>query len=89
MPSEMSVSMEAAPWRAFASAARWKGQPAQAHTGVVSASATHSQPSKPKGGTMAIRATGTVRIAATTSRMPRRDRLPAPSACSAPCALAP
>ena len=86
MPREMSVSIEAAPWRAFASAARWNGQPAQAQIGVVSASATHSHPSKPKGGTMAISATGTVRTAATTSLRPRRE--PAPSVRSAPGAYA-
>ena len=80
MPSEMSVSIEAAPWRAFASAARWNGQPAQAQTGVGSASATHSHPSKPNGGTMAISATGTVRIAATASRRPRSKLSRAPSA---------
>ena len=40
VPIEMSVSIVAAPWRAFRSAARWNGQPAQETTGVASASAS-------------------------------------------------
>ena len=36
----------------------WDFYAAQAHTGVVSANATHSHPSKPKEGTMAMSATG-------------------------------
>ncbi len=44
VPSEISVSMFAAPWRALASAARWKPRPLQKTTGVASANASHSQP---------------------------------------------
>ena len=50
---EMSVSIVAARWRAFSSAARWKPKPAQKTTGVASASASHSQPSNWSGGIIA------------------------------------
>ncbi len=41
VPIEISVSIVAAPCRAFTSAARWKGQPPQRTTGVASSSETH------------------------------------------------
>ena len=43
VPSEISVSIVAAPWRRFFQAARWNGQPAQSTTGVASCSASHCQ----------------------------------------------
>ena len=64
--------MVAPPCLALLSAARWNGQPAHAQTGVARASATHSQPSNPSGGTIAISARGTVSAAATVRRSPRR-----------------
>ena len=60
VPSEISVSMFAAPWRALASAARWKPSPLQKTTGVASANASHSQPEKCERGTIASRTSGTV-----------------------------
>ena len=36
VPSEMSVSIVAAPWRRLAQAARWNGQPPHSTTGVAS-----------------------------------------------------
>ena len=53
VPIEISVSIVAAPWRAFSSAARWKPKPAQKTTGVARASASHSQPANWSGGTIA------------------------------------
>ena len=49
VPIETSVSIVAAPCRAFTSAARWKSKPAQKTTGVASANASHSQPSNCSG----------------------------------------
>ncbi len=46
VPIEISVSIVAAPWRAFSRAARWKPKPAQKTTGVASANASHSQPAE-------------------------------------------
>ena len=56
VPTETSVSIVAAPWRALTKAARWKGQPAQRTTGVARAKATHSQPANWSGSTIATRA---------------------------------
>ena len=52
VPIEISVSIVAAPWRAFSSAARWNGRPAQRTTGVASANDSHSQPGNWSGGSM-------------------------------------
>ena len=38
VPSEISVSMVAAPWRRFGQAARWNGQPPHSTTGAASVS---------------------------------------------------
>ena len=43
MPSEMSVSMVAAPWRRFIHAARWNGHAPHSTTGTVRANASHCQ----------------------------------------------
>ena len=75
VPTEMSVSIVAAPWRALTEAARWKGQPAQKTTGVDRARATHSQPSNCSGITIASSASGTLRTAATTRRRRKRAGL--------------
>ena len=73
-PSETSVSMVEAPWRAFSAAARWNGHAAQATTGVVSTSSSQgaAPPSaSPIGGTMAISSTGTVSASETSARWRR------------------
>ena len=44
MPSDTSVSIDAAPCRAFLTAAAWNGHAAHTATGAVSASRTHCQP---------------------------------------------
>ena len=67
MPTEISVSIVAPPWRAAREAARWNPAPATSTTGVESASATHSQPEKRSAGTIETSTTGTVRTAAGTS----------------------
>lgn len=43
VPTEMSVSIVAAPWRRLVHVARWKGQPAQKTTGVASTSEAKPQ----------------------------------------------
>ena len=70
VPSEISVSMFAAPWRPLASAARWKPRPLQKTTGVASANASHSQPENWSAEIIPSRTSGTVRTIATASRRP-------------------
>ena len=43
-PTEISVSMDAVPWRALRRATRWNGHAAQVTIGAASAVSTHSQP---------------------------------------------
>ena len=43
VPTEIRVSMVAAPWRRFCQAALWNGQPAHSTTGVASWSESHCQ----------------------------------------------
>ena len=43
VPTEISVSMLATPWRRFCQATRWNGQPAHSTTGVASWSESHCQ----------------------------------------------
>ncbi len=69
VPTEISVSIVAAPWRAFRSVARWNPAPAQKTTGVARTSASHSQPSNWSGGTIVIAMSGAVSSAATTRRV--------------------
>ena len=64
VPIEISVSIVAARWRAFSSAARWNGRPAQRTTGVASANDSHSQPENWSGGSMSA-TSGAERSAAT------------------------
>ncbi|GAA3488796.1 hypothetical protein GCM10018987_28790 [Streptomyces cremeus] len=68
VPTEMSVSIVAAPCRALVHAARWKGQAAYVTTGAASVSDSHCQYSNWSAGTMAIAMTGTARTVAVTSR---------------------
>ena len=44
MPSDTSVSIDAAPCRAFLTAAAWNGQAAHPATGTASTTRTHCQP---------------------------------------------
>ncbi len=69
-PTEMSVSMVAAPWRRFSHAALWKGQAPHVATGAASVSASHCQLLNCSAENMAIATTGTVN----TSEPKRRWR---------------
>src|SRR3954451_7109155 len=59
VPTEIRVSMVAAPCRALVQAARWKGQAAYVTTGAASVSDSHCQDSNCRAGTIAIAITGT------------------------------
>ena len=68
VPTDTSVSIVAAPCRAFSSAARWNCAPDQNTTGVASASETHSQPVNCSGGIIAISTSGAARTSAAAKR---------------------
>ena len=78
VPSETSVSIVAAPWRAFSNAARWNSKPLQNTAGVASASDTHSQPGKRTGGAIASATSGN---RARSRRAGARAALPSAWAC--------
>ena len=61
-PTEISVSMVAAPCRAPASAARWNGHAPHTATGDASARQAHCQPGKCQAGTIPSTTTGTARL---------------------------
>ncbi|CAM5681260.1 hypothetical protein SVIOM74S_00625 [Streptomyces violarus] len=73
VPRETSVSMVAAPCRAFVQAARWNGSPPQTTTGAARVSESHCQLSNWSAGIIASRTTGTARAAETTRRRRRTD----------------
>ncbi len=73
VPRETSVSMVAAPCRAFVQAARWNDSPPQTTTGAARVSESHCQLSNCSAGTMASRTTGTARAAETTRRRRSAD----------------
>ncbi len=68
VPSDTRVSMVAAPCLRLAQAARWKGSPAYATTGQVSAKASHCQPLNWSAGTIESSTTGTVSTMLVSSR---------------------
>ncbi len=68
VPTEISVSMVAAPWRALVRAARWNGQAAYVTTGAASVSDSHCQYSNCRAGTIAIAITGTDSTTAVINR---------------------
>ena len=47
IPTEISVSMEATPWRALRSATRWNSQAAHVTIGSANPVRSHCQPAKP------------------------------------------
>src|ERR1700759_2548349 len=59
VPTEIRVSMVAAPCRALVQAARWKGQAAYVTTGAVRVSESHCQYANWRAGTIDIAITGT------------------------------
>ena len=68
VPTEIRVSMVAAPWRRLTQAARWNGHAPQITTGVASCSASHCQLSNCSAGIIDTRSTGSDSAAETTSR---------------------
>ena len=72
-PTEMRVSMLAAPWRRVIAAARWNGQAAHTTTGEASARTSHCQFVNCSAGTIDSTITGIVSTAAPISRW-RRER---------------
>ncbi|MGX1254547.1 hypothetical protein RKD48_007058 [Streptomyces ambofaciens] len=84
VPTEIRVSMVAAPCRALVNAALWKGQAAYVTTGAARVRESHCQYSNCSAGTIAIAITGTASTTAVTSRS-RRGRSSSPvSALSGP-----
>lgn len=67
-PTEISVSMVAAPCRALVQAALWKGQAAYVTTGAARVSESHCQYWNCNAGTIAIAITGTAGTTAVVSR---------------------
>ena len=74
-PTEISVSMVAAPWRALTSAARWNGQAPHTATGEASASDTHCHFRNCSAGTMASTTTGIAKRQRHQQPLPQRIRL--------------
>lgn len=68
VPTEIRVSMVAAPWRRLVHAARWNGHAAHTTTGAVSTRLAHCQYVNWSAGTIAIAMTGTDSTTAPTSR---------------------
>ena len=68
MPTEMSVSMVKAPCLRLTHAERWKPQPPQNSTGVVSTRAAHCQPGNCSGVIIESSMTGTAMQAEKTNR---------------------
>ena len=74
MPTEISVSMVAAPCRALVQAALWKGQAAYVTTGAASVSDSHCQYSNCRAGTIAIATTGTASATAVIRPLAQRPQ---------------
>lgn len=68
VPTETSVSMVAAPCRAFVRAARWKGSPPHTTTGAARVSASHCQSSNCRAGIIDSSTTGSASRAETVNR---------------------
>src|SRR6476620_996905 len=60
VPTELNVSMVAAPWRRVAQAARWNGNAPHTTTGAARVSDSHCQKVNFQAGTIANSTTGTV-----------------------------
>ncbi len=69
VPSEISVSMVAVPWRRFSAAARWNRAPHHATTTTVRTSDSHCQAGNCHAGTIASATTGTLSTTPTSSRV--------------------
>ena len=67
-PSEISVSIVAAPCLRFAHAARWNGNAPHTTTGAASVSDSHCQVSNCSGGIIAIASTGSISASETSRR---------------------
>jgi hypothetical protein len=89
VPTEMRVSIVAAPWRRLSSAARWNGQAPQITTGAVMAEASHCQLRNCSAGIIDMASTGTVNARVTSTRWRSASavssrRRPLPSASAVP-----
>ena len=73
-PRLMSVSIVAAPWRRFFTAALWNGQAPQTTTGPDSANANHCQLGNCSAGMTDISTTGLVKTVETSKRWRRLSR---------------
>ena len=82
VPTEMSVSIVAVPWRRLSAAARWNCQPPQRTTGVASWSESHCHASNWSEGTITSSTTGS-ESAVVTSRRKRSAAAGSASAASA------
>ena len=78
-PTEMSVSMVAAPWRALTIAARWNGHAPHSTTGEASASEAHCQSRNCSAGIIASTTTGIASASETSSRRRSVSAFPVPS----------
>jgi hypothetical protein len=78
-PTEISVSMVAAPWRRFFQAAAWNGQAAHTATGAARVSEIHCQDRNWSAGSIAMATTGTDRATLARSRS-RSERVGSASA---------
>ena len=67
-PTLISVSIVAAPWRAFTNAARWNGHAPHTATGAVRVKASHCQYVNCSSGIIDISATGTANAVLISSR---------------------
>src|SRR5664279_1654670 len=83
-PTEIKVSIVAAPWRTLVKAARWNGNAPQTTTGEARVRASHCQLSNCHAGTIDISSTGRLRTAEITSRCRSRETSSSLSSCPVP-----
>src|ERR1035437_680141 len=88
IPTEIRVSIVAAPWRALVNAARWNGNAPHTTTGEARVRASHCQLSNCNGAIIDINHTGRLRTAQITSRCRSRETSSSFSPCSASPAAA-
>jgi hypothetical protein len=87
-PTEMSVSMVAAPCLALTRAARWNGHAPHTATGAASASDSHCQSRNCSAGTIASTTTGTASSSDISSRR-RSAAVSSSRSCDGPVGSAP
>ena len=82
-PTEIKVSMVAAPWRALVNAARWNGNAPHTTTGEARVRDNHCQLSNCNIGIIDSNSTGRLRTAETSNRCRSRETSSSFSSCSA------